>query len=95
VKVGLLMACVPGLPWAALALGVALVATAAMNGQARKVVPSWAAAPSVPIATTRNSALHGTDIAGHTRKRAWLWPPGRRPAPTAVGAVPERRHGRS
>ncbi|MFJ4535449.1 hypothetical protein ACIP39_05705 [Streptomyces tibetensis] len=162
VKVGLLMACVPGLPWAALALGVALVEflrggdtrlaardlrygglltggslpagvlmglvlAGGLALAARVLTRRWgltvvgallgalvfpAEFPVVAIGTdgavaqlgttflawpfmTAVAALHGTDIAGRTRKRTWLWAPGRRPAPTAVGAVPERLHGPS
>ncbi|MER7480183.1 hypothetical protein ABTX60_21520 [Streptomyces sp. NPDC126510] len=44
---------------------------------------------------TAVAALHSTDIAGRTRKRTWLWAPGRGPAPVAVRSVPEPRHGPS
>ncbi|MEU3888724.1 hypothetical protein [Streptomyces sp. NPDC029041] len=161
-RVGLLMACVPGLPWAALALGVALVEfvrggdtrlaardlrygvlltggsllagvlmglvlAGGLALAARVLTRRWGLTlvgallgalvftvefPVVAIGTdgafaqlgttflawpfmTAVAALHSTDIAGRTRRRTWLWAPGRRPAPVAVGPVPEPRQGPS
>jgi hypothetical protein len=45
---------------------------------------------------TAVAAAHGADVAGRTRRRPWLWPPGpvqgRRPAPVPADATPERPH---
>ncbi|MBB4717238.1 hypothetical protein BJ965_007120 [Streptomyces luteogriseus] len=162
VRVGPLMACAPVLPWAALALGVALVEFLRPGGDtrladrdlryggiltggsllagvltglilagglalaSRVVTRPWGltlagalvgvlAFPAVfavvaigtdgavaqlgttflawPVMTTV-AAEHGSDIAGRTRRRPWLWPPGpaqgRRPAPMTADAGPER-----
>jgi hypothetical protein len=164
VRVGLLMACAPVLPWAALALGVALVEflrpggdtplaardlrygglltggslltgvlmglvlagglalvsrvvtrpggltlVAALLGAlvfpAALVVVAIGTDGAVaqigttflawPIMTTV-AAAHGSDIAGRTRRRPWLWPSGpaqgRTPAPRMADAAPERPH---
>jgi hypothetical protein len=164
VRVGLLMACAPVLPWAALALGVALVEFLRPGGDtllaARDlrygglltggsllvgvlmglvlagglavvsrvvtrpggltrvaallgalVFPAVLVVVAIgtdgavaqigttflawPVMTTV-AAAHGSDIAGRTRRRRWLWPSGpaegRRPAPRMADAAPERPH---
>ncbi|MEU1914642.1 hypothetical protein [Streptomyces massasporeus] len=162
VRVGLLMACAPVLPWAALALGVALVEFLRPGGDtrlaardlrygglltggsllagvlmglvlagglalaSRVVTRPWgltlvsallgalvfpAVFAVVAIGTdgavaqlgttflawpvmTAVAAAHGSDVAGRTRRRPWLWPSGpaqgRGPEPVTADAAPER-----
>ncbi|MEU9572689.1 hypothetical protein AB0D62_23045 [Streptomyces massasporeus] len=164
VRVGLLMACAPVLPWAALALGVALVEFLRPGGDTRRaardlrygglltggsllagvlmglvlagalalasrvvsrpgaltlvaallgalVFPAVFAVVAIgtdgavaqlgttflawPVMTVV-AAAHGSDIAGRTRRRPWLWPSGptreRGPAPVTADAAPEHPH---